>query len=79
MSVFLCDIFIFFSQILHFLSLLGLRFAFPTIDNTIVTIIYSGESEAQTQQTQKMQNLTENGAQKNARFYFFPSIFGRSK
>ena len=37
------------------------------------SIIYGGESEAQTQQTQKMQNLTEkneNGAQKNARFYF---------
>ena len=74
MSVFLCAIFIFFSQILHFLCLLGLCFAFPTIDYYCYSIIYSGDSEAQTQQTQKMQNLTEkneNGAQKKARFYFF--------
>ena len=69
-------------QILHFLCWLVLWFAFPTIDYCYYSIIYSGESEAQTQQTQKMQNLTEkneNGAQKNACFYFFRSIFGRLK
>ena len=40
------------------------------------------ESEAQTQQTQKMQNLmekNENSAQKSARFHFFHSIFSKSK
>ena len=81
-SFFLCAIFIFFSQIMHFLCLVGLCFAFPTIDYCYYSIIYSGESEAQTQQRQKMQNLTEkneNGAQKNAHFYFFRSIFGNLK
>ena len=74
--------FIFFCQILHFLCFLGLRFAFPAIDYTITIIIFSGDSEAQTQQTQKMQNLmekNENSAQKNACFHFFHSIFSKSK
>ena len=83
---FLCGIFIFFCQILQFLCLLGFCFAFTTIYFTIVrvyySIIYSGDSEAQTQQTQKMQNLmekNENSAQKSARFHFFHSIFSKSK
>ena len=44
------------------------------------SIIYSGD--AQNQQTQKMQNLTErneNGAQKKARFYFLLLIFLKNK
>ena len=72
----------FFHQFLYFLCLLGLCFAVTTIDYTITIIIYSGESEAQTQQTQKMQNLmekNENSAEKNARFHFFHSIFSKSK
>ena len=52
-SVFLSAIFKFFRHILHFLRLLGLGFAFPTIDYYCYSIIYSGDSEAQTQQTQK--------------------------
>ena len=66
----------------EFLGLLGLCFSFPTIDYCYYDIIYSGESEAQTQQRQKMQNLTEkneNVAQKNAHFYFFRSIFEHLK
>ena len=50
--------------------------------NPYYSIIYSGDSEAQTQQTQKLQNLTEkneNAAQKNARFHFFRSIFWKLK
>ena len=75
-------LFNFFPSDFAFLCLLGLCFAVPTIDYTITIIIYSGESEAQTQQTQKMQNLmekNENSAQKSARFHFFHSIFSKSK
>ena len=52
-SVFLSAIFIFSHQFFHLLCLLGLCFAFPTIDYYCYSIIYSGDSEAQTQQTQK--------------------------
>ena len=73
--IFLCGIFIFFLSDFAFFVFAGFVLR---CHHYILYYSNNSDSEAQTQQTQKLQNLTEkneNAAQKNARFHFFRSIF----